>query len=280
MYDREEWRSARQEFDAVPLPEELNDRVLAGIRQGQARRRQRTLGRVLGTCAACFILLLGVLNLSPTAARAAGDLPVVGRAFQVLTFRNWRDVNDDRTVSVAQPGLSGTEFAGRVNGEIQERVQAALAEGESVIADYKESYFATGGTQEEWEAHDAKVTVDYAIKYQTDTRVSFVLDTNISLLNSYHKQYFYNLDLAQDRELTLRDLLGEDWVAICNDSIRSQMANAPDPAVYFTPEQGGFVTVDEATRFYINSAGNPVVVFPRATVAIGALGVTEFEIKS
>ena len=278
MMEQNPWKSARAEFDAVPLPEELNDRVLAGIREGQFRRKRRRLGRMLGTCAACFVLLLGVLNLSPTVAKAAADLPGVGGVFQVLTFRNFRDADTDRTVSVAQPGITGTEFAGKVNAEIQQRVRDALAEGDSVIADYKESYFATGGTQEEWEAHNIRVTVDYAIKYQTDTRVSFVLDTNISLFNSYHKQYFYNLDLAEDRELTLRDLLGDDWTAICNRSIRAQMAAAEDPTVYFTSEQGGFTTVDESTPFYINSAGNPVVVFPRATVAIGALGVVEFEI--
>ena len=278
MKEQDPWKSARAEFDAIPLPEELNDRILAGIREGRSHRKRRHLGRALSTCAACFVLLMGVLNLSPTAARAAADLPAVGGLFQVLTLRNYRDVDGDRVVSVTQPELTGSEFTEKVNGEIQERVQSALAEGESVIADYKESYFATGGTQEEWEAHNIRVTVDYAIKYQTDTRVSFVLDTNISLFNSYHKQYFYNLDLAEDRELTLRDLLGDDWVDRCNHSIQSQISAAEDSAVYFTPEQGGFTTVDESTQFYINSAGNPVVVFPRATVAIGALGVVEFEI--
>ena len=78
MMEQDPWKSARAEFDAIPLPEELNDRVLAGIREGQFRRKRRRLGRMLGTCAACFVLLLGVLNLSPTAAKAAADLPGVG----------------------------------------------------------------------------------------------------------------------------------------------------------------------------------------------------------
>ena len=36
--------------------------------------------------------------------------------------------------------------------------------------------------------------------------------------------------------------------------------------------------MDESTGFYLNQAGNAVVVFPRAAVAIGAMGVVEFEI--
>ena len=279
MMEQDPWKSARAEFDAVPLPEELNDRVLAGIREGQSRRKRRRLGRMLGTCAACFVLLLGVLNLSPTAAKAAADLPGVGGVFQVLTFRNFRDADTDRTVSVAQPGITGTEFAGKVNAEIQQRVRDALAEGESVIADYKESYFATGGTQEEWDQRDNTVSVTYEIKSQTDTAVSFVVDSYVAITSSMEEQFYYNLDLAAGKELTLADVLGEDWVTVCNDSIRSQMAAAEDPSVYFDESMGGFSTVDETTQFYLNQAGNPVVVFPKYTVAIGAMGVVEFEIS-
>ena len=56
------------------------------------------------------------------------------------------------------------------------------------------------------------------------------------------------------------------------------MAAAEDPSVYFDESMGGFSTVDETTSFYINEAGDPVVVFPPYTVAIGALGTVEFEI--
>ena len=65
---------------------------------------------------------------------------------------------------------------------------------------------------------------------------------------------------------------------ICNDTIRAQMAAAEDPTVYFEESAGGFATVDETTSFYINESGNPVVVFPPYTVAIGAMGSVEFEI--
>lgn len=120
--------------------------------------------------------------------------------------------------------------------------------------------------------------MDYEIKSQTDTTVSFVVESYVSIASAYQEQFFYNLDLAADRELTLRDVLGENWAALCNDSIRAQMAAAEDPSVYFSEEEGGFSSVDESTGFYLNQAGNAVVVFPRAAVAIGAMGVVEFEI--
>nr|WP_325195495.1 DUF3298 domain-containing protein [uncultured Oscillibacter sp.] len=273
-----EFENAKMEYEEIPIPEELNDRVQAGIRQGKANRARRIWKRRLGTVAACFVVVVGVLNLSPTVAAAAADVPVLGGLFQVLTVRSFTDENEDRTVEVEQPGLTGSDFAAQIDAEIQERVDAKIAEGEQLIAEYKDAFFATGGTQEDWERHDNQVSVTYEIKSQTDTTVSFVVDSYVSIAGAYQEQVYYNLDLANGKELTLADVLGADWVDICNESIKAQMAAAEDPSVYFDESMGGFTTVDETTQFYLNGDGAPVVVFAPYTVAIGAMGTVEFEI--
>lgn len=273
-----EFENAKMEYEETPIPEELNDRVQAGIRQGRANRTRRIWNRRLGTVAACFVVVVGALNLSPTVAAAAADVPVLGGLFQVLTVRSFTDENTDRTVEVEQPGLTGSDFADQIDAEIQERVDAKIAEGEQLIAEYKDAFFATGGTQEDWEQHDNQVSVTYEIKSQTDTTVSFVVDSYVSIAGAYQEQVYYNLDLANDKELTLADVLGADWVDICNESIKAQMAAAEDPSVYFDESMGGFTTVDETTQFYLNGDGAPVVVFAPYTVAIGAMGTVEFEI--
>lgn len=277
-----EFRTAKEAYDQTPIPQELNDRVQAGIRQGsEAYRRSHhrvALRRTLTTAAACFVVVVGALNLSPTVAAAAADVPVLGGLFQILTVRSYEDTNGDRTVEVEQPGLEGGALAQQVSQEIQERVDAKIAEGEKIIADYKDAFLATGGTEEQWAEKDNTVSVTYDIKSQTDTTVSFVVDSYVSIASAYQEQVYYNLDLAADREITLADLLGENWVEICNKSIRTQMAESEDPSVFFSEDMGGFTTVDETTSFYINEAGNPVVVFPKYTVAVGAMGNVEFEI--
>lgn len=277
-----EFRTAKEAYDQTPIPQELNDRVQAGIRQGseayRSAHRRVSLRRTLTTAAACFVVVVGTLNLSPTVAAAAADVPVLGGLFQILTARSYEDTNSDRTVEVEQPGLEGGALAQQVSQEIQERVDAKIAEGEKIIADYKEAFLATGGTEEEWAEKDNTVSVTYDIKSQTDTTVSFVVDSYVSIASAYQEQVYYNLDLAANREITLADLLGENWVEICNESIRTQMAESEDPSVFFSEDMGGFSTVDETTSFYINEAGNPVVVFPKYTVAIGAMGNVEFEI--
>ena len=278
-----EFEKAKEAYEQIPIPEELEERVQAGIRQGrEARRsakRQRSWKRSVSAAAACVAVLVGVLNASPAVAAAAADVPVLGGLFQVLTVRDFTDKTADRTLEVEQPGVTGGALAEQVNAEIRERVDAKIAQGEQMIAEYKEAYFATGGTEEEWAQHDNKVTVTYDIKSQTADTVSFVVKSDVSFANAYQEETYYNLDLAGDRELTLQDILGDDWVERCNASIRTQMDGAEDPAVYFAPDEGGFTTVDENTQFYLNEAGNPVVVFPPYTVAIGAMGTVEFEIN-
>lgn len=274
-----EFEQAKKEYEQIPVPEELADRVQAGIRQGRAKRMQRKWKRGAGAVAACLVLVVGTLNISPTVAAAAADVPVLGGLFQILTVRSYQDTNEDRTVEVEQPGLSGGALAQQVSEEIQERVDAKISEGEEIIAQYKEAFLATGGTEEQWAEKDNTVSVTYDIKSQTDATVSFVVDSYVSIANAYQEQVYYNLDLAENREITLADLLGENWVEICNESIRTQMAESEDPSVFFTEDMGGFTTVDETTSFYINEAGNPVVVFPQYTVAVGAMGNVEFEIS-
>lgn len=275
-----DFKHAKEEYESTPIPAELKDRVQSGIRQGKANRARRAWGRRLGTVAACFAVLVTVLNVSPAAAAAAADVPVLGGLFQMLTVRSFAEENGDRTLEVSQPAVeNGDALAQRVNAEIQAIVDEKIAEGEQMVADYKDAFFATGGTQEQWDQHDNSVSVTYEIKSQTDTAVSFVVDSVVTTAGALEEQFYYNLDLAAGKELTLADVLGEDWVTVCNDSIRSQMAAAEDPGVYFDESMGGFSTVDETTQFYLNEAGSPVVVFPKYTVAIGDMGVVEFEIS-
>ena len=275
-----DFQHAKEAYESTPIPAELKDRVQSGIRQGKANRARRAWGRRLGTVAACFAVLVAVLNVSPAAAAAAADVPVLGGLFQMLTVRSFAEENGDRTLEVSQPAVeSGDALAQRVNAEIQAIVDEKIAEGEQMVADYKEAFFATGGTQEQWDQHDNAVSVTYEIKSQTDTAVSFVVDSVVTTAGAMEEQFYYNLDLAAGKELTLADVLGEDWVTVCNDSIRSQMAAAEDPSVYFDESMGGFTTVDETTQFYLNEAGSPVVVFPKYTVAPGYLGIVEFEIS-
>ena len=278
-----DFEQLKNEYENTPIPEELNDRVQAGIRQGRQRRSSRVWKRSLGGMAACFAVLVGVLNLSSTVALAAADVPVLGGLFQILTVRSYDTEQDGIDYSVNVPGVeSDADLAQRVNTEIQKRVDALTAKAQQDWDDYKEAFFATGGTEEQWGDREMDVIVDYEIKSQTDTTVSFTVDFAEGWVASMQERYCYNLDLAEDRDITLADVLGEDWVNLCNNAVEDYIAantDADGGSLFFTPEQGGFTTVDAATSFYIGEDGAPVLVFPEYSIAAGAMGIVEIPVK-
>ena len=278
-----EFQQAREEYEAVPIPPELDQRVRAGIRQGKAARRRRSWQRSLSGLAACVAVLVGILNLSPTVAAAAAEVPVLGGLFQVLTVREFQTTQDGIRYDVNVPEVeSGADLAQKVNTVIQEKVESHMAQARQDWADYREAFFATGGTEEEWGDREMDVIVDYEIMSQTDTQVSFVVTFAEGWVSSMEERFCYNLNLAENRELSLQDLLGEDWVSVCNQSIQAQIDASADEdgfTYFFSPDEGGFTTVDESTAFYIREDGVPVVMFPRYAIAAGAAGFPVFPIQ-
>ena len=210
--------------------------------------------------------------------RLPADVPVLGGLFQVLTVRNYETVKDgiDYDVSVPEVEADGA-VTEAVNAEIQERVDAHLAQAKADWDAYKEAFFATGGTEEQWGDREMNVIIDYDIKSQTDTTVSFVVDFAEGWVAAQQQRYCYNLDIANDKDITLADVLGEDWVNICNTAVQAYI-DQDTSGLFFTPDQGGFTTVDDTTSFYMNQDGSVTLVFPEYTIAAGAAGIVEIPV--
>ena len=279
-----EFKNAKEAYDATPIPPELEARVQQGIRQGKAlyKSRKNRAFRRLAATAACFILVLAGLNLSPALAHASSNVPVLGGLFRMLTVTNYNTSEDGINYDVNVPELEadGT-LAEKVNAAIQEKVDAHMAKARQDWDDYRDAFFATGGTEEDWNGREMDVIVDYEIKSQTDTRISFVVTLAEGWVASMEERYYYNLDIAADRDVTLQDLVGENWVERCNAAIQSQIDASVDGegfSLFFAPEDGGFTTVDASTQFYIREDGTVVVAFPRYSIAAGAAGIPEFPI--
>ncbi|WP_337529841.1 RsiV family protein [Anaerotignum faecicola] len=84
-------------------------------------------------------------------------------------------------------------------------------------------------------------------------------------------------------------MLGDDYAAICNKSIVSQIEErmaADANASFFgygdsadeTDSLGKFETVDANTSFYLNAEGKVVISFPEYSIAPGYMGIQEFTI--
>ncbi len=278
----------------IIIPEELN----AGIQQEIQNSRKRQAGkkragrpgckkaiRRMGAAAAavCF-LFTAALNTSQVFAKEAGQLPVIGVMAQVLTFRSYETVKDDIAVAVAIPSVEMiAEDTGitvdEINQEIFARCDQYADDAVLRAEEYRTAFLETGGTQEEWAEHDIKITVGYEVKQQNADYLSFVVRGSESWTNAYNESKYYNLDLKTGEIVTLKDMLGSDYVELVNRCIREQISERQQAGeVFFTAEEGGFTGISEDTKFYINENNRPVIVFEKYEIAPGSLGEIEFEI--
>ena len=89
----------------------------------------------------------------------------------------------------------------------------------------------------------------------------------------------------REEDVTLEELLGEDYVNYLTETITMQMANRmdKDPEVRYFPIEDNtplsdYVTIGGTTKFEVDEEGNPVIYFPAGTVTDEANGEQSFRI--
>lgn len=298
-------------YENIEIPKELSERVNSTIekerllhehqkkqgrqagKRAKSRQKKNAMAGIVSAAAVMTVFILG-LNTSSTFAAAVGKVPVLGKVAEVLTFRSYEMADADKTVSgeipgvkIESPTVAEEAFTAEVNAKIQEKCDDYLEEAIKRVEEYKEAFVATseGLTKEEAEEEFAKkgieIKVGYEIKSQSGDILSFVVEGTENWVSAYAMTEYYNLDMRNLTYVTLQDLLGEDYVALANASIRAQMSaqeSEDSNIIYWTEAEGGFSTVDENTKFYVNEQGLPVVVFDKYEVAPGAVGMPEFVI--
>ena len=233
-----------------------------------------------------MILFVTALNTNTAFAREISEIPVLGAVARIFTFRSYVEESDELKVSVEIPSLEMISeetngLADSVNQEIHTLCEQYADEAVKRAEEYKKAFMETGGTQEEWEAHNIEIRVFYEIKSQTEDFLSFAVSGTENWTSAYSEKRYYNIDLKNEKLVTLEDILGEDYITIVNTDIQRQMQSREESGeVFFTPEEGGFTGISDDVKFYINESGNPVVVFGKYEIAPGSAGEVEFEIES
>lgn len=310
-------RESKDIYDHIKIPGELRQMVDNTLNEqvGAANARKTRFKENLVfhvfkytlTAAAILVICFTVaLNTSEVFAKELDKIPVINSLAKVLTVRSYENVKDNQSISVKIPGVeinqgdkSGViesdkekqgkteQFVTDVNKEIEQIVNEYVATAQKNIEEYKQAFIQTGGTEEEWKQKNIEIKVDYDVKYQTEDYLSLVLTADESWCSAYGKKYFYNLDLKENTQISLKDILGEDYILVSNESIKDQMKKRVQENtdyIYWgfagegSADIEGFTSVDENTNFYINEKGNPVVCFDKYEVAPGFMGMQEFEI--
>ncbi len=291
-------KKASEVYENIEIPSELSaiiEKEISKSRKGEySMEKNKSKGfnkssfvtkLVAGVAAAAAVLVVSV-NLSETVAYALYEMPVIGEIAKVVTFREYNYTNETTTVEVTVPQIEGTGNASleeRINKEIEEKLQAVIADGEQRAEEFKKAFLETGGKEEDF--MQIPVYADYEKKYADENVLSFIINTVVVVGNSDSHTLFYNIDMKTGETLTLEDVLGSNFKEIADESINRQIEEQrKDPegigAMYFDGENGieGFTGVTPEQNFFINENGEVVIKFAKYEIAAGAMGMPEFVI--
>ena len=273
-------------YTDAPAPAGLSAAVERGLAEGMRRRSpHRRAARAArrgaaALTAACAVFVL-LLNTVPTFAAAMYELPVLGGLCRVLTVADYHETHAASEVDVAMPAIEAGEgaapWAQEVNALIRETVEAEVAESERRAEEYYEAYIATGGDPDGF--IPVRVDAGYEVYHTGDRLLSFAVIKTESGAAVYSSFHYYNYDVTTGEELTLEDLIGENYLELCVSAVENGLAALDDESKSMLWEDTDLESaINESSAFYINEAGNVVLVFDKYSLGAGALGRLEFTV--
>lgn len=274
------------EYQNIPVPKEMKERLQEAV--GKAKRVRKF--HVPVAIAAAIVIIILLPNMEKNIAYAMSNIPVVGKLFQAVTFRDYQYESErfEANVEVPQIIVEDIEFdkegaeehsqnlqktIEKVNFDI-ERVTNQLIEEFKESAELGESY---GGL----EIHHEIVT---------DNERYFALKLSIyqgagSGTESYK---LYTIDKQIGQQVQIGDLFQKDsnYNELISENIREQMRaamEADEGKVYWVDymdvPEWNWQGLKEDQNFYFDKEENLVVVFDEYEVAPGYMGAQEFVVE-
>lgn len=267
--------AAHQEMGTVPT---VADRT---------KKAHRSPARfAMGTLAACVTFCL-FLNVSAPFAAAVSHVPVLSAVARLVTFRQWDFANESADIHGETPAVQDTgnaELETSLNALIDEKVSALDEKARADAAEYRENWLAMGNQESDF------VPIQYAFDYETYSTtggiLSFVIRQQETIttdtVDTYTTLYYYNLDIASGRDLTLADLLGANWASVVADAVDTAIRESGDErGISFYQEfwVDKQVPVDESQLFYVAADGSVTVVFDEGVIAPYEDGPQSFVVR-
>jgi hypothetical protein len=269
----------------IEIPDSLSTVVDGAISKGNKRRLQmRIINKSVVGLAATVLFGLSVIgvgvNSSEVFADTISEIPILQSVAKIMTYRSFEIDNENLNAEVSSPEIKGMKdpaLETKINLEIQRKLSENLEEIEMRAEEYKEAFFSTGGTKENF--NPIKATVGYEVKSVNENYLSFIIFQYESLGSAYTQYTFYNIDISENREVALEDIFGENYINIINEQVNEGINEMKEnPENMFFDGDMGFVTIDSNQKFYINPDENIVIIFEKYEIAPGCMGTIEFEI--
>lgn len=235
--------------------------------------------------AAAILISIILPNINGDIAKAMGNIPVLGKYFQVVTFREYHYEDDNNIADVEVPKVKTEEDATEQEVKTAETMNKSIEEyAQGFMQEFQDNLKSQGEGYQE-------LQMDYEVV--TDNEDWLTIKVNVLQVEAsgYQQAKFFHIDKKTGKEVVLSDLFveGSDYVGIISKNILTQMQEqmAQDESkIYFCEGNGDdidqfdFKEIKEEQNFYFNENKELVIVFDEYEVAPGYMGVVEFIIPS
>lgn len=251
--------------DFEKMKEEYLDAKMSDIEVQKMKRKMReakrgSSRRWMAAAAAAVFVFMAIPNISADFAYAAGNVPVLGHVFKLVTFREYSFDDEKHTADVTVQGIEGLDD---VNADITELAEKWIGEFEAGL---------------EGEYEDLKITSD--IIAASDDYFTLKISCEYLSADGYTEEHYYTIDRKTGDKVKLSSIYsGEGAFEQIKAYVISQMEKQmkeDENVAYFIED--GLVEITDETDFYINENGNAVIVFGQGEVGPMSMGVTQFEI--
>lgn len=292
-----ELEEMKAEYENVTVDENIKERLVEVMKKAQEDKKRAKVVKIMRGCsiaAAALAVMIVLPNTSASVAQAMGSIPVVGKLFEVVTFREYKvdEGNYQADVKVPQIEEDTAEAADATENTEEVKEETAKEIVNKSVEEYVDMLIAQieadMAVDENGEGHEA-LDIDYDVV--TDSANWFTLRVNVLQTQaSAMQQYkFYHINKELDQVVTLGDLFaeGSDYVARISENIIKQMEEqmaADEGKMYFINSEEGydewdFKQIKEDQNFYFNEEGKLVIAFDEYEVAPGYMGAVDFTIE-
>lgn len=275
----------KKKYEKLELPENLSELVDNAIQDGkresyiqiQKKIRVRNAIAVAACMMLCFVVLI---NTSESFAEGIRSIPVISKIGEYFDFKHKEENDEYKLLNVSYPELKNIEnkkLQNKVNNEIAKFVNEVVGEYECHAKERYDAILATGGSEEDFIPFD--IVIDYEIKCCNERFISFVVYGWEMTASYYSVQKYYTIDLEEGVELTIRDVLGNDYVNIVENAVKNESKNWDIQRRELLWDNIDYAEIlNDESNYYIDEQGQVYVVFNKYEIAAGAAGIIEVRV--
>lgn len=286
QYEDEVKVKLKEYLDSIEIPENLDTSVKQSIQigvsqNGKVIRIKRWVRGISTSVAVVVIGFIGSANLSPTFAQVVGEIPVLNKIVEVVTFRQFEYEEETYNATLEAPVIEGLE-----NESLQETLN------EKYLEENKKLYeqFKAEVTEMKNFENSGHLGVDTGFEIKTNNEKLLSIGRYVvNTVGSSSTTITYDtIDKKNEVLITLPSLFKDDrYIDVISENIKAQMKErmASDENQHYwidgeDEKIEGFGTIDAEQSFYITEQGKLMISFDKYEVGPGSMGIQEFEIPT